>query len=119
MRERMKPNVADHREEAFGGTPPPSPHPALVQNTLGPAESIRSLGEVHHAALLQQQEAGPLSKVRRLLPSWQRRLFPLGFLKLRSSCGKGVEMAGTLLLARPIKRRVSSAHRCLTGAAAY
>lgn len=94
----MEPNVADHREEASVEHRPPPPSPALVQNRLGPAESIRSLGEVHRAA--QQREAGPLSKVRRLLPSWQRRLSPLGFLKLRSSCGQGVEMAGTLLLAR-------------------
>lgn len=79
------------------------PPPVLVQNRLSPAESLRSLREVHHAAQ-QPQEAGPLSKVRRLLPSYSGAppppRHPLGFLKLLSSCGKGVEMAGTLLFAR-------------------
>lgn len=71
----------------------------------------------------QQREAGPLSKVRRLLPSRSGVSSSLhhppppafGFLKLRSPCGGELEMAGTLLSARspPIKRRVSRTHRCL------
>lgn len=91
----------------------------LVQNGLGPAELIRSLSEVHHAAQ-QQQEAGPLSKVRRLLPSCSAVSPPSASLNSAPPVAKGVGMAGTLLLARLLQLNggFSSAHRCLAGAAA-
>lgn len=73
--------------------------PLLVQNGLAPAELIRSLSEVHHAAQ-QQQEAGPLSKVRRLLPSCSAVSPPSASLNSAPPVAKGVGMAGTLLLAR-------------------
>lgn len=95
--------------------PPP---PVLVQNRLGPAELIRSLSEVHHAAL--QQEAGSLSKVRRLLPSCSGVSPPSVSLNSAPPVVKGWKWPDSPLSpAPPIKRRVSSAHRCLTGAAAY
>lgn len=101
MRERMEPNVADHREEASVEHRPPSPplHWSRTGSVLQNQSAVW-VKSIAARGAQQQREAGPLSKVRRLLPSWQRRLCPLGFLKLRSSCGQGVEMAGTLLLTR-------------------